>query len=417
LAPILSGWPRVVVVGAGFGGLRAARGLAGAEADVLILDRHNYHCFQPLLYQVATAALEPEEIAHPIRQMLRGIPNARFRMASVERVDLAAKEVLTDDGPIPYDYLILSAGSQTNYFGMDELAEKALEIKGINEAVALRNHLLGCFERAAAEEDSGTRSALLTFVVAGGGPTGVELAGALAELIRHVLVHDYAPLDIRDSRVILLEAGPTLLPPFAPMLQRAALHDLRQKGVDVRLSAPVKSYDGEAVQLADGSAIPTRTLIWAAGVRAVGLGALLGVPTDRAGRVVVEPTLQLAGHPNVYVIGDLAHLEDNGKSLPMLAPVAIQEGEHAAENVRRQIQGLPPHDFVYHDKGTMATIGRNSAVAQIAGLQFTGFLAWLVWLVVHLLQIISFRNRALVLINWIWDYIFYDRAVRLITED
>ncbi len=415
--PILSGWPRVVVVGAGFGGLRVARSLAGVEADVLVLDRHNYHCFQPLLYQVATAGLEPEEIAHPVRQILRGLPNVRFRMATVERIDLAGRQVITDVGPLPYDYLVLAAGSTTNYFGTPQLAPVAHGLKGLGEAVTLRNHLLACFERAVAEPDPSRRAALLTFVVGGGGPTGVEFAGALAELIRLVLVHDYVGLDVRDSRVILVEAGPALLPTLAPSLQRAAFRALRQKGVDVRVATQVKSYDGEVVLLSDGTTIPAQTLLWAAGVRGGELAEALGVPLERLGRIKVEPTLQLPDHPEVYVIGDLAHLEANGKPLPMVAPVAIQEGAHAAQNIRRQIAGLPPLSFTYVDQGSMATIGRNSAVAQIGRVRLTGFPAWVVWLTVHLLQIVSFRNRMLVLINWIWDYLFFERAVRLITKD
>jgi NADH dehydrogenase len=415
--PILGGWPRVVIVGGGFGGLRVARGLAGAAADVLLVDRHNYHCFQPLLYQVATAGLEPGEIAHPIREVLQGIPNLRFRLAEVKQVDLAGQQLVTDDGPIPYDYLVLAPGSQTNFFGIAGLAERALGLKDLNEAVELRNHLLGCFERAIGEADPDRRAALMTFVVAGGGPTGVEFAGALAELIRLVLVHDYPGLDVKDSRVILLEATPKLLPPFAPSLQDAARQALVRKGVDVRLSAPVKSYDGETVRLADDTTIASASLVWAAGVRGGDLGTALGVSLARGGRVAVEPTLQLPGHPEVYVVGDLASVTVDRTPLPMVAPVAIQEGERAAANLRRQLAGQPPLPFVYHDKGSMATIGRNAAVAQIGRFRFTGFLAWVVWLVVHLLQIVSFRNRLLVLVNWIWDYVFYDRAARLITED
>lgn len=416
-APILSGWPRVVVLGAGFGGLRVARGLAGAAADVLVVDRHNYHCFQPLLYQVATATLEPEEIAQPVRRILRGIPNVRFRMATVEQIDLANRRLLTNDGPIPYDYLVIAAGSTPHFYGLDDLAERVCGLKDLNQAVALRNHLLACFERAVSEKDTERRAALLTFVVAGGGPTGVEFAGALVELIRLVLAHDYTGLDVKDSRVILLEGGPSVLAAFPPPLQKAAIRSLRQKGVDVRTSCPVKDFDGECVRLANGDEIPAHTLVWAAGVRAVKLVSDTGIPTDRAGRLKVLPTLQVEGFPEVYAIGDAAWFEQNGKPLPMLAPVAIQQGEAVARNLRRQIDGLPLEPFRYVDKGTMATIGRNSAVCQIGRLQLTGFPAWVVWLIVHLVQLISFRNRMLVLINWTWDYLFFDRAVRLITKD
>jgi len=415
--PILSGWPRVVVVGAGFGGLRVARGLAGVEADVLVVDRHNYHCFQPLLYQVATAGLEPEEIAQPVRQILRGIPNVRFRMASVENIDLEKRQITTDDGPISYDYLVLASGSTTHFFGIESVAQKAIGLKYLNQAVEIRNHLLECFEKASAEKDSGVRSALLTFVVAGGGPTGVEFAGALAELIRLVLVHDYTGLDVKDARVVLVEASRSILSMVAPSLQKAAIRALRQKGVDVRTGAAVKDFDGETVRLAEGTSIPAHTLVWAAGVRATTVDATPGLPAVRGGRIKVEPTLQVTDHPEVYVIGDLAHFEQDGAPLPMVAPAAIQQGELTAKNLRRQIAGLPLERFIFHDKGTMATIGRNAAVCQIGRLKLTGFPAWVMWLVVHLFQLISLRNRLLVMINWTWDYVFFDRAVRLITRD
>jgi NADH dehydrogenase len=415
--PILSGWPRVVIIGAGFGGLSAARGLAGVGADVLVVDRQNYHCFQPFLYQVATAGLEPEEIAHPVRQILRGIPNVRFRMASVNGVDYDAHTIQTDVGPIPYDYLIVASGSATNYFGMNDLASQAFGLKELHEAVELRNQILGCFERAVAEPDSDQRSALLTFVVAGGGPTGVEFAGALAELIRLVLVHDYPGLDVKASRVILVEAGPAILPQFASSLQKAAIVALRQKGVDVRVNASVRSFDGNVVVLGNQETIPTQTLVWAAGVRGGDLGPALAEPLQRASRVAVKPTLQLAEHPEVFVIGDLAHFAIDGKPLPMVAPVAIQEGKAAATNVARLIAGREALLFRYHDPGSMATIGRNSAICEIGRLRLTGFPAWVAWLFVHLLQIVSFRNRLLVFINWTWDYFFFDRAVRLITRD
>ncbi len=415
--PILSGWPRVVIVGAGFGGLSAARELSGVQADVLVVDRQNFHLFQPLLYQVATAGLEPEEIAHPVRQILRGRSNVRFRMATATGVDWAGRQVVTDVGPIPFDYLILAAGSATNFFGIDGVAAHAQPLKGLNEAVNVRNHLLSCFERAIAEPDPARRSALLTFVVAGGGPTGVEFAGALAELIRLVLVHDYVGLDLKESRVILVESGPALLPVMAPSLQKAAIRALRTKGVDVRLSTSVRGFDGKTIAVGDGETIQASTLVWAAGVRGADLGAALGLPLPKSGRVPVEPTLQIATHPEAFVIGDLASFSVDGKPLPMVAPAAIQQGHIAGENIRRAISGLPLLTFSYRDKGTMATIGRNSAVCQIGRLRLTGFAAWVAWLAVHLVQIVSFRNRLLVFINWVWDYVYYDRAVRLITRD
>ncbi|MGH2518428.1 MAG: NAD(P)/FAD-dependent oxidoreductase [Chloroflexota bacterium] len=415
-APILGGWPRVVVIGAGFGGLRTARALAGAEVEVTLLDQHNYHLFQPLLYQVATAAVEPEEIAHPVRRILKRTRNVRFRLAAVQGLDLAERTVLTDGGPVPYDYLVVASGSTTNYFGIPHLEERALSLKNLDQAVALRNHLLEQFERVSAEADPQRRAAMLTFVVAGGGPTGVEYAGALAELIRLVLVQDYPALDTRDVRVVLVEGAPHLLPPMADGLRKSALKKLRQKGVEVRLGTLVKGYDGERIALSDGSGIASHTLVWNAGVRATDLGQALGVELARGGRVPVQPTLQLAGHAEVFVIGDLAYLELKGAPLPMLAPVAMQQGEHAAAMIRRNLAGQPAQRFRYRDRGTMATIGRNAAVAQIGRLEVTGFFAWVLWLTVHILLLVGFRNRLLVMVNWAWDYLFFDRAVRLISQ-
>jgi len=416
-APILAGWPRVVVVGAGFGGLRAARRLAGAPAEVLVVDQHNYHLFQPLLYQVATAGIEPEEIAHPVRRILSRFPNVRFQMAKVTGVKLAERRLVTDVGEIPYDYLVLAAGSTTNYFGREDLARRSHGLKNLDQAVELRNHILTMFERAVAETDPARRAAMLTFVVVGGGPTGVEFAGALAELIRLVLVRDYPALDLSVVRVVLVEATDRVLPMLPESLQHAAVAALKAKGVEVRLGAAVAESGDGFVRFADGSEMAAHTLIWAAGVRAVDLAAALGVELGRGGRVRVEPTLQLPGHPEVYVVGDMAYLEQDGAPLPMVAPVAIQQGEHAATNIRRQLQGLEPLPFRYRDPGTMATIGRNAAVAYLHGLSVTGFPAWVLWLVVHLIQLVGFRNRLLVLINWAWDYFFYDRAVRLITRE
>jgi len=408
--------PTVVVVGAGFGGLRAARALRRAPVDVLLVDRHNYHLFQPLLYQVATAGLEPEEIAKPVRAILRRSPNFDFRMATVTGVDFPARRLLTGDGPIGYDFLVLACGAQMNFFGLTGVEQHGLVLKDIPDAERIRNHVLSCFEEAMFEPDAERRRALLTFAVVGGGPTGVEMAGALSELIRLVLVKDYRRLNLKDVRVVLLEAGDRVLAGFPWRLSEAAASTLWKKHVEVRHGATVADYDGAAARLKSGEVIPSRTLVWAAGVRAAPLAGLLGVPTAHLGRVVVEPTLQLAGHPEVFVIGDSAYLEAQGPSLPMMAPVAIQMGETAATNIRRAVAGEPPIQFQYRDPGTLATIGRNAAVARIHGVSFTGFPAWVVWLVVHLIQLIGFRNRLFVLTNWAWDYFFYDRAVRLITR-
>jgi NADH dehydrogenase len=408
--------PSVVVVGAGFGGLRAARALKRAPVDVLLVDRHNYHLFQPLLYQVATAGLEPEEIAKPVRAVLRGQRNFDFRLAQVTGVDFTARELATDDGPIQYDYLILATGAAANFFGLKGVEQFGLTLKDIPDAVRIRNHVLSCFEEAMFEPDAERRRALLTFVVVGGGPTGVEMAGSLSELIRLVLVKDYRRLDLKDVRILLLEAGNRLLAGFPERLSAAAANTLWKKHVEVRHGALVTDYDGRAATLKSGEVVPARTLIWAAGVQAAPLVKALGVPTAHLGRVNVEPTLQLAGHAEVFIIGDAAYLEAQGPSLPMMAPVAIQMGETAAHSIRRLVAGAPAVPFVYKDPGSLATIGRNAAVARIHGISITGFPAWVVWLVVHIIQLIGFRNRLFVLTNWAWDYFFYDRAVRLITD-
>jgi NADH:ubiquinone reductase (H+-translocating) len=408
--------PTVVVVGAGFGGLRAARALRKAPVDVLLVDRHNYHLFQPLLYQVATAGLEPEEIAKPVRAVLRGQRNFDFRLARVTGVDFGARRLATDDGPIGYDYLILATGAAANFFGLKGVEQFGLTLKDIPDAVRIRNHVLSCFEEAMFEPDAERRRALLTFVVVGGGPTGVEMAGALSELIRLVLVKDYHRLDLKDVRILLLEAGNRLLAGFPERLSEAAAGTLWKKHVEVRHGALVTGFDGAAATLKSGEVVPARTLIWAAGVQAAPLAKALGVPTAHLGRVKVEPTLQLAGHPEVFIIGDAAYLEAQGPALPMMAPVAIQMGETAARSIGRLLAGAPAVPFVYKDPGSLATIGRNAAVARIHGISFTGFPAWVVWLVVHIIQLIGFRNRLFVLTNWAWDYFFYERAVRLITE-
>src|SRR5216117_1891243 len=315
--PRASRRPTVVIVGAGFGGLRAARALRTAPVDVVLLDRHNYHLFQPLLYQVATAGLEPEQIAKPVRAILRRQPNFEFRMVEVTGVDFATRQVATDHGPVPYDFLILALGGETNYFGMESILRHGFGLKGVVDAVAIRNHVLRCFERAMLEPDAERRRALLTFVVVGGGPTGVEMAGALSELIRLVLVKDYPRLNVKDVRILLLEATDRLLGGMPARLGEAAAETLWRKKVEVRFGAAVEDYDGERVRLKGGEVIPARTLIWAAGARAVSLTGRLGLPTGRQGRIRVEPTLQVGAHPEIYVIGDAAYLEADGQPLPM----------------------------------------------------------------------------------------------------
>ncbi len=417
VAPVSSPAVRatVVVVGAGFGGLRAVRALRRAPVEVVLVDRHNYHLFQPLLYQVATAGLEPEQIARPVRAILRGQHNADFRLVEVTGLDLAQRQLATDAGPLPYDYLVLAVGGETNFFGLDAVRRHGFALKDLPDALGIRHHVLRSFEQAVLEPDADRRRALLTFVVVGGGPTGVEMAGALSELIRLVLARDYPRLNIKDVRILLLEAADRLLGGFPPRLSEAAARTLWHKMVEVRHGAAVADYDGAVVRLRSGEVIPAHTLIWAAGAAAVSLTSRLGLPTAKQGRIAVEPTLQVRGHPEVFVIGDAAYLEHDGEPLPMMAPVAIQQAETAAGNIARLVRSEAPRAFRYRNPGTLATIGRNAAVAHIRGIAFTGFPAWVVWLVVHLIQIIGFRNKLFVLLNWAWDYFFYERASRLIT--
>lgn len=404
--------PRVVIVGAGFGGLWAARALTQFPVNVLLIDRNNYHTFLPLLYQVAAAELEPEAIVYPVRSIVRNLRNVRFTMAEVVSIDLGARALTTPDRVIPYDFLILATGSTSHFFGVTGAADHAFPLKTLEEGIALRNHILRCFERALDEPSADRRRQLLTFAIVGGGPTGVEFAGALAELIRGPLRKDYPSLNLHEVRVVLLEATDTLLPGLPERLRSYALRRLRGMGLDVRLASAVSQISRQTVSLKDGTVIPTETVVWTAGVRGDPLVENRGLPLARGGRVAVLPTLQVAGHPEVYVVGDLTFVE--GEPLPMIAPVAIQQGAAAARNIGRQIAGNAPRRFVYRDRGTMATIGRNAAVAIVGNREFIGFPAWILWLGVHLVNLIGFRNRLIVLINWAWDYLFYERAVRLI---
>jgi NADH dehydrogenase len=406
--------PVVLIVGAGFGGMRAARALRRAPVQVVLVDRHNYHLFQPLLYQVATAGLAAGEIAYPVRAVLRDQRNLQFRLAEVTGVDLDARQVTTTAGPLDYDYLIMACGAQTDYYGLASVARYSYGLKDLDEAVAIRNQVLRMFELAVQETDSEVRRAMLTFVVVGGGPTGVESAGALAELARLVQLKDFAELRPSDLRVVLLEAGSTLLAGMPESLQEAAAETLWRKHVEVRFGTRVTDYDGEQLMLKSGEVIRARTMIWAAGARAAGLVEALDAPRGSLGRVAVTPTLQLPGHPEVYVIGDAAYWEVEGQPLPMVAPAALQQADHAVTNILRQLEGRPAEAFGYKSPGVLATIGRNAAVAQVGRFKLKGFLAWLVWLMVHIMRLIGFRNRLVVLINWAWDYLFYDRAVRVI---
>jgi NADH dehydrogenase len=409
---------RVVIIGAGFGGLRAARNLANQPVDVVLIDRNNYHLFQPLLYQVATAEISPHEIAHPVRAILRNQRNLQFLLANVTRMDLKSRTIHTSRGDVPFDYLVLAPGGETSYFGNAQLAEKSFSLKSLPDATRLRNQILHQFELVATETDPQIRQKLLTFVVVGGGPTGVESAGALSELVRLVLVKDYPDLDIARVKIILLEAADHLLPGMPDDLSLHTVKVLRKKGVEVRFQAMVEGYDGEVVRLKDGSTIAARTMIWAAGIRSASLLDSLSLPQDRQRRIIVQSTMQVEGMAEVFVIGDAASLPDgDGKPLPMVAPVAMQQADTVARNILALENNTALESFTYRDPGSLATIGRNAAVARLGKAKFTGFPAWLVWLFVHLIQLIGFRNRLMVLINWAWDYLFYDRAIRIIGKD
>jgi NADH dehydrogenase len=405
-----------VIAGAGFGGLTCARALKRAPVDVLLVDRNNYHLFTPLLYQVASAVLDPGEIARPVRQLIRSLRNADFLLANVTGADFEQRRLLTDHGPLAYDYLVLASGSRSDYFGNSSLAKHAFGLKDLDEGLAVRNRVLMRFEEARWTDDREQRRTLLTFAVVGGGPTGVEMAGALAELTRLVLSKDYRDLDLGLVRVVLLEAAGFLLGTFAEPLRDAARRSLEKKGVEVLLKAKVADVAAGSIRLVDGHEVPASTVIWTAGVRASEVGSALGFSLGRQGRVQVLPTLQATGHPEVFVIGDLAGPVDDGTPLPMLIPVAMQEGRHVGATIKDLLRGYGATNFRYRDPGIMATIGRNSAVAQLGPVRLTGFLGWLMWLFVHLINVISFRSRIVVLVNWAWDYFFYDRPIRLIVR-
>lgn len=411
--------PRVVIAGAGFGGLTCTRQLKHAPVEVLLVDRNNYHLFTPLLYQVASALLDPGEIARPVRQLIRPLDNADFLQASITGVDFEPRRLLTDHGPIDYDYLVLATGAQSDYFGNASLADQTMGLKQLDEGLALRNRILSRFEESRWTTDPERRRSLLSFAVVGGGPTGVEMAGAISELIRLVLRKDYRGLDINEVRVVLIEAAPYVLGTFIPSLREAARRSLQRKGIDVMLGAKVASVTESAVRLESGQDIPACTVIWTAGVKGSDVGKALGVQLARQARIKVDATLQVPGHPVVFVIGDLAGATDpatGGSLLPMLIPVAMQEGRHVAATIADMVANGGASAFRYKDPGIMATIGRNSAVAQLGWLHLSGFPGWVMWLGVHLVNVISFRSRLVVLVNWAWEYLFYDRPVRLIVR-
>ncbi|HEX2697943.1 MAG TPA: NAD(P)/FAD-dependent oxidoreductase [Anaerolineales bacterium] len=410
--------PHIVILGAGFGGLKAAQKLANAPVRITLINRQNYHLFQPLLYQIAIAGLVPSQIAYPVRTIFQRQKNLTFQMGEVTAIDFDAHYIKMDGSVIAYDYLILALGGQTNFFGVQSVERTAFQLKGIESAVATRNHLLEMLEQASREADPDKRRALLTFVVVGGGPTGVETAGALAELITHVMAKDYPHMDLKEVRVLLLEAGPYVMPAYPDGLRKATYRLLQKKNVEIMLSTKLVDYSGERVALGNGQQIETHTVIWTAGVRAAQLLDGLGVKQAASGRIVTEPTLQLPGHPEVFVVGDAAYfVNGNGQPLPMLATVAQQQAEAAVKNLKKLLKGEQPEAFHYKDPGLLATIGRNAAVARIWGLSFSGFIAWVIWVVLHIYRLIGFRNRLVVLINWAWDYFFYDTQVRLITKE
>ncbi len=410
--------PRVVIIGGGFGGLYAARALKDAPVRVTLVDRRNYHLFQPLLYQVATAALSPADIAAPIRQVLGKQENTEVLLAEVTDICLEDRRVEVADGrTAEYDYLILAAGTVDQYFGHDEWRRVAPGLKSVDDATEIRRRYLLAFEAAEQEPDPARREALLTFVVVGGGATGVEMAGSFAELARHTLSRDFRRIDPAQARVILLEGGPRLLPNYPEELSQSAKEQLEDLGAEVRLNAMVTHIGLNEVCLGDEK-IETRTVVWGAGVTASPLGRMLGVETDRMGRVIVGPDLSVPGHPETFVIGDLAHFIDpEGKPLPGVAQVAIQQARAAAENIERTLRGEDRKTFRYRDKGMMATIGRAAAVAVIGKRKLSGLIAWLAWLFVHLVFLIGFRNRVLVLMQWAWSYLSWQRGARLITGE
>ena len=410
------GLPRVVIVGGGFAGLWAARALAGANAEIVLVDRGNHHLFQPLLYQVATAGLSAPDIAAPLRHILRRQRNVEVRMATVVGIDAGAKRITLDDGAtLGFDYLLLASGATHAYFGNDHWERHAPGLKTLDDALDLRRRLLLAFERAEAATDAAEREAWLSFAIVGGGPTGVELAGTLAEIARHTLKNEFRHIDPASARVRLLEAGPRVLAAFPEDLSVKAKRQLETLGVDVSLGTPVKDITADGYMLGDAF-VPAKTVVWAAGVAASTLGALLGVPLDRAGRVRVTPDLSVPGHPDIFVAGDLASLlQANGRPVPGVAPAAKQMGRHVAQTIRARLSGgQAPPPFAYKDYGNLATIGRMAAVVDLGRLRFSGLLAWWFWLVMHVFFLIGFRNRIVVLLNWWWAYWSYQRAARII---
>jgi NADH:ubiquinone reductase (H+-translocating) len=426
---------RVVIVGGGFGGLEAAKALDGADVEIVLVDRANYHLFQPLLYQVAMAGLSPAEIASPIRGILHGQKNVRVILGHVTRIELENKRIVIGEAgeELTYDWLVVAVGARTAYFGHDEWEPFAPGLKTIEDALEIRRRVLLAFERAERIADARERRALLTFVVIGGGPTGVELAGAIAELARNVLTGDFHSIDSREAKVVLVEAGPRILPGFPEDLAQSAVEQLAELGVEVKTHARVTSIDEDGAMLEmggpddvpglgdgrDRERLRSETVLWAAGVKGNALAQSLGVPLDKQGRVIVGKDCALPGHPDVFAVGDMARFEEDGKVLPGVSPVAMQQARYVAKIIRWESEsdGRPPRGaFSYFDKGSMATIGRSRAIAWARGIKMHGFIAWLAWLFIHVFYLIGFRNRISVLLNWTWSYFFWARGARLITS-
>ncbi|MFT3787990.1 MAG: NAD(P)/FAD-dependent oxidoreductase [Tepidisphaeraceae bacterium] len=418
--------PRVVIIGGGFAGLNAARSLAKTDVEVVLIDRRNHHLFQPLLYQVATAGLSPADIAAPIRKVLRRQRNASVILGEVDQIDVLGQRLHVGDAWINYDYLIVAAGVTHSYFGNPQWERVAPGLKTIEDALELRRRLLIAFEEAELETDSSAQRQALTFVVVGAGPTGVELAGAFAEIARHVVPKDFRRVDTRQARVVLIEAGPRVLPAFDDHNARDAQRQLQELGVEIRIGTKVTNIDEQGVTLASGERLAAKRVFWAAGVKASPLGAMLNVPLDNAGRVIVGTDCAVPGHPNVFVVGDLARMTDpnTGAIVPGVAQGALQSGAHVAGIIQTEVRAngrdepLPIRPaFRYHDKGALATIGRRRAVGLISGVHVRGVIAWLVWAFVHVLFLVTFRNRLSVLLNWMWSYMAWDRGARLITGE
>jgi NADH:ubiquinone reductase (H+-translocating) len=410
--------PRIVIIGGGFAGLTAARGLRHADADVTLLDRTNHHLFQPLLYQVATAVLGPSDITSPIRWLLRKQKNTTVLMTEVDRIDVRERVVIGDEGrvEVPYDYLVLASGARHAYFGHDEWEPYAPGLKSLEDALQIRLRFLRAFEEAEKAPDDASRAAWLNFVIVGGGPTGVELAGILPDIAHHSMLHDFRNFDPRATKITLLEGGPRLLTAFDEDLAARARRDLESLGVEVRTNAIVTRIEADAVYVGD-TRIPTCTVLWAAGNQASPLARSLGVPLDRQGRVHVRPDLTVTGHPEIFVAGDLAAVnQENGAPVPAVAPAANQMGKAAAKNIRRLLADLPTIPFKYRDKGNLATIGRYRAIAAIGKVKLTGQIAWWFWLLIHLMYLATFRNRVSVLLEWAYSYMTYQRGSRILTE-